>query len=173
LTEVEDRLHADLRSLGISFKQVDHPAVFTVFDSSRIDKNIAGAATKNLFLKDADGAFSLITVPAQKRVDLNGLRKIMSCRRFSFASADEMGELLQITPGSVTPLAAMNDRYGRVQIVVDEILSAQPYVNVHPLRNTATISMSGLSLVRILVYWQHAPLIIPVPAKAVTQPFAN
>lgn len=166
MSDSETRLHKDLDSLGIRFEQVDHPAVFTVLDSSQIEKNIAGAATKNLFLKDADGEFSLVTVPAQKRVDLNGLRKIMTAKRFSFASADEMKALLGITPGSVTPLAVMNDDGGKVQIVLDEILAAQPRVNVHPLRNTATISMSGLALVRVLAHWRHSPLIIPVPAKA-------
>jgi Ala-tRNA(Pro) deacylase len=166
LNESEKRLHDELDALGIRFEQVDHPAVFTVLDSSQIEKNIAGSATKNLFLKDADGAFSLVTVPAHKRVDLNGLRKMMMCKRFSFGSAEEMQEFLGVTPGSVTPLAAMNDKGGEVHIVLDEILAAQPRVNVHPLRNTATLSLSGLGLVRILAHWRHAPLIIPVPAKA-------
>ncbi len=166
LSDQETRLHNDLDSLGISFEQVDHPAVFTVLESNQIEKNIAGAAIKNLFLKDADGIFSLVTVPAHKRVDLNGLRKIMMAKRFSFASAEEMKALLGVTPGSVTPLAAMNDSGGKVQVVLDEILTAQPRVNIHPLRNTATISLSGLALVRILAHWGHSPLIIPVPAKA-------
>jgi Ala-tRNA(Pro) deacylase len=60
----------------------------------------------------------------------------------------------------------MNDKGGEVHIVLDEILAAQPRVNVHPLRNTATLSLSGLGLARILAHWRHAPLIIPVPAKA-------
>lgn len=162
----EEKLHAELKSLGVAFEQVDHPAVFTTLDSSRIEKNIAGAATKNLFLKDADGHFALVTVPAEKRVDLGQLRRMTGARRYSFASAEEMEDLLGVTPGSVTPLAAMHDSAGRVQIVIDEILTAQPRVNVHPLRNTATISLSGLSLVRLLVRWHHAPLVIPVPVKA-------
>lgn len=162
----EQRLHTDLKSLGLGFEQVDHPAVFTVLDSSQIEKNIAGSATKNLFLQDAHGHFSLVTVPAYKQVDLSALRKMMMCKRFSFGSADDMQHLLGVTPGSVTPLAAINDADGKVQIVIDEILAAQPRVNVHPLRNTATLSLSGLALVRILAHWQHSPLIIPVPAKA-------
>ncbi|MEO1045935.1 MAG: prolyl-tRNA synthetase associated domain-containing protein [Pseudomonadota bacterium] len=162
----EQKLHDELKALGVAFEQVDHPAVFTTLDSSQIEKNIAGAATKNLFLKDSDGHYALVTVPAEKRVDLGRLRHLTGAKRYSFAGADEMERLLGITPGSVTPLAAMNDSAGKVQIVLDEILSAQPRVNVHPLRNTATISLSGLSLVRLLVRWRHAPLVIPVPAKA-------
>ncbi|WOE74917.1 prolyl-tRNA synthetase associated domain-containing protein [Alterisphingorhabdus coralli] len=162
----EQKLHEELKSLGIAFEQVDHPAVFTTLDSSQIEKNIAGAATKNLFLKDADGHFALVTVPAEKRVDLGQLRRMTGAKRYSFGSADEMEQILGVTPGSVTPLAAMNVSAGKVQIVIDEILTAQPRVNVHPLRNTATISLSGLALVQLLVRWRHAPLIIPVPSKA-------
>ena len=70
---------------------------------------VPGAHTKNLFLKDASGQFYLVTVLAEKQVDLGALRHMVGAGRFSFGSADEMVELLGITPGSVTPLAAIND----------------------------------------------------------------
>lgn len=163
-------LHAEIRAAGISFDQIEHDAVFTVLESSALDHSIGGAATKNLFLKDAGGQFYLVTVLAEKQVDLGALRHMVGAGRFSFGSADEMVELLGITPGSVTPLAALNDPRGRVLLVLDEVLAAQPRVNVHPLRNTATLRLSGLDLVRLLVRWQHAPLIVPVPSKTPAQP---
>ncbi|GGB66085.1 prolyl-tRNA synthetase associated domain-containing protein [Blastomonas aquatica] len=161
----DSRLHKELASAGIAFDQVDHDAVFTVLESSALERGIPGAHTKNLFLKDASGQFYLVTVLAEKQVDLGALRHLVGAARFSFGSADEMAELLGVTPGSVTPLAAINDTRGRVQLVLDEVLAAQPRVNVHPLRNTATLGLSGLDLVRMLVRWRHAPLIVPVPNK--------
>jgi Ala-tRNA(Pro) deacylase len=162
----DSRLHAELQSAGIAFDQVEHEAVFTVLESSAIERAIPGAHTKNLFLKDTSGQFYLVTVLAEKQVDLGALRHLVGAERFSFGSGDEMVELLGITPGSVTPLAAFNDKAGKVQLVLDEVLAAQPRVNVHPLRNTATLGLSGLDLVRLLVRWRHAPLIVPVPNKA-------
>lgn len=159
------RLHDELQSAGIAYDQVEHEAVFTVLESSAVDRGIPGAHTKNLFLKDASGQFYLVTVLSEKQVDLGALRHMAGAGRFSFGSADEMVALLGITPGSVTPLAAINDTAGKVQLVLDEILAAQPRVNVHPLRNTATLGLSGIDLVRILVRWRHAPLIVPVPSK--------
>ncbi len=161
----DSRLHTELAAAAIAFDQAEHDAVFTVLESSALDRGIPGAHTKNLFLKDAGGQFYLVTVLAEKQVDLGALRHMVGAGRFSFGSADEMVELLGITPGSVTPLAALNDARGRVQLVLDEVLAAQPRVNVHPLRNTATLGLSGLDLVRLLVRWRHAPLIIPVPSK--------
>ena len=107
----------------------------------------------------------MVTVLAQKRVDLARLSHILGSGRFSFASADDMKQYLSVRPGSVTPLAAMNDIYHKVNIVLDEILAASPWVNVHPLRNTATLGLSGLDLVRILAKWKHAPIILTVPSK--------
>jgi Ala-tRNA(Pro) deacylase len=161
----DSKLHSELSAAGIAYDQVEHAAVFTVLESSALDRSVPGAHTKNLFLKDGSGQFYLVTVLAEKQVDLGALRHLVGAGRFSFGSADEMVELLGITPGSVTPLAAINDTRGRVQLVLDEVLAAQPRVNVHPLRNTATLGLSGLDLVRLLVRWRHAPLIVPVPAK--------
>lgn len=162
----DSRLHRELASAGIVVDQVEHEAVFTVLESSTVERLVPGAHTKNLFLKDTGGQYYLVTVLAQKQVDLGALRHMVGAGRFSFGSADEMVDLLGITPGSVTPLAAINDTRGRVQLVLDEVLAAQPRVNVHPLRNTATLGLSGLDLVRLLVRWRHAPLIVPVPNKA-------
>ena len=50
--------------------------------------------------------------------------------------------------------------------VLDEGLAAAETVNVHPLRNTATIGLAGADLVRALSEWGHVPAIVEVPARA-------
>ena len=69
----EAGLRVDLASLAIPFAEHAHPAVFTVAESRALDAGIPGAASKNLFLKDAAGAFWLLTVPAEARVDVKAL----------------------------------------------------------------------------------------------------
>ena len=39
----DSRLHAELQSAGIAFDQVEHEAVFTVLESSAIERAIPGA----------------------------------------------------------------------------------------------------------------------------------
>ena len=63
----EAGLRADLAALAIPFETQDHAAVFTLAQSSALYDRMAGAHTKNLFLKDAGGAFWLVTVPASRR----------------------------------------------------------------------------------------------------------
>lgn len=159
----EAGLLADLTSLAVPYAQNEHPAVFTVAESRALDRGIPGEHTKNLFLKDTAGAFWLVTVPAEARVDLKTLPQAIGCKRVSFGKAEDMERLLAISPGSVTPLAAINAPPGSLTVVLDAGLAAAERVNVHPLRNTATVGLAGSDVLRLLQCWAHTPLVVEVP----------
>ena len=76
-----------------------------------------------------------------------------------------MERLLGIVPGSVTPLAAINAPPGSIAIVLDERLAVAGTVNVHPLRNTATLGLSGAAILDLLRHWGHAPIIVSIPVQ--------
>lgn len=162
---METKLYADLQALNIPYDVVEHPAVFTVEESRAVDGDIPGAHTKNLFLKDAGGRFWLVTVPAALRADLKALPAAMGAKRVSFGKGEDMERLIGVTPGSVTPLGAIADADGAVTIVLDASLAAADRVNCHPLRNTATLGLSGADLVRALTHWGHPPVIVDVPSQ--------
>lgn len=162
----ESALLADLAACDIAYDWHEHPAVFTVAESRGIKANIPGAHTKNLFLKDAGGAFWLVTVPAQGQVDLKALPQAIGCKRVSFGKPDDMERLLAIRPGSVTPLAMIAANPGAVRVVLDAQLAEAERVNVHPLRNTATIGLSGADILRLLARWGHEPVVAHILQKA-------
>ncbi|WP_370031959.1 prolyl-tRNA synthetase associated domain-containing protein [Qipengyuania mesophila] len=162
----EEGLHADLVALAIPFEAHEHIAVFTVEESRLVDADIPGAHTKNLFLKDAGGAFWLVTVPAEARVDLKALPDAIGCKRVSFGKAEDMERLLGISPGSVTPLAMINAEPGSVAVVIDAGLAQAERINVHPLRNTGTLGLAGADVLRLLRHWGHEPMVTEIPAKA-------
>ncbi len=161
----EDRLISDLSALGIAHELIEHQAVFTVDESLVLHQTIPGAHTKNLFLKDAGGKFWLVTVPFDARVDLKALPEAIGSKKVSFGKAEDMESLLGVTPGSVTPVAAINDRGGKVTIVLDTAFKGSERINVHPLRNTATMGLTTLDLVNALRHWGHDPLIVITPEK--------
>ena len=134
-------------------------------ESDTVNAAIPGAHTKNLFLKDAGGAFWLVTVPGEARVDLKALPAAIGCKRVSFGKADDMQRLLGIAPGSVTPLAAINAAPGSITVVLDAGLAAAERVNVHPLRNTGTIGLAGATILDLLRHWGHEPLIASIPVQ--------
>lgn len=161
----DSRLTEALAGLGIAGQWHEHPAVFTVEESDAIHAAMPGVHTKNLFLKDQGGRYWLVTVPSDCRVDLKALAPAMGAKKLSFGKEEAMAELIGLTPGSVTPLAALNDTAGAVTIVLDAAVATAGQANVHPLRNTATIGLPGADLCRALGAWGHDPLIIDVPRR--------
>ncbi len=95
----ETGLRADLETLAIPFVEYDHAALFTVADSEQLYGVMAGAHTKNLFLKDAGGAYWLVTVPSGARVDLKALPAAIGSKRVSFGKAEDMARLIGLAPG--------------------------------------------------------------------------
>jgi Ala-tRNA(Pro) deacylase len=161
----EAGLLADLGALAIPYAAHEHVAVFTVEESRKIDVDIPGAHTKNLFLKDAKGAYWLVTVPAEARVDLKVLPAAIGCKRVSFGKAEDMERLLGIAPGSVTPLAMINAEPGSVTVVLDAGLASAERINVHPLRNTGTLGLAGADVLALLRHWGHNPVVAAIPVK--------
>ena len=164
MTGAEQPLLDALGAAGIGLSLHEHEAVFTVEASEHLHRTIVGLHTKNLFLKDASGQFWIVTAPHDARVDLKALPGAIGSKKVSFGKADDMERLLGISPGSVTPLAAINDRDGAVNVVIDARLAEADCINVHPLRNTATISLSGADLIKFLTGIGHAPITTALPA---------
>src|SRR5215218_7689580 len=102
-------LFAFLDRLGIAHKTVRHAPLFTVEQSQALRGRIPGAHTKNLFLKDRKDAMFLVTMLEDAFIDLKTLPARIGAQRLSFGSAERMMTYLGIEPGSVSPLAAIND----------------------------------------------------------------
>jgi Ala-tRNA(Pro) deacylase len=158
-------LFAYLDTLGIAHKSVSHPPLFTVEESRALRGKIVGAHTKNLFLRDKKGATFLVVALEDAAIELKSLHRVLGASgRFSFGSAALMGELLGVEPGSVTPFALINDTGRRVAAVLDAAMMAHDVLNFHPLRNTATTTISREGLLRFLEAVGHTPRIEPVSA---------
>lgn len=158
------RLLAALRAEGIDFELMEHPAIATVEAARPYWDTLAGAAAKNLFLRDAGRRFWLVFAPAEMRVDLKALPGAIGSRRLSFASEADLNGLLGVAGGAVTPLAVVNDPEGRVRVVVDSRLAGAARVMMHPLVNTATVALAGTELVRFLAVHGHEPAVLELPA---------
>jgi Ala-tRNA(Pro) deacylase len=161
-------LFAFLDRLGIVHSTVSHPALFTVEQSRALRGQISGGHTKNLFLRDKKGVFYLVVAREDAAIALKDLhRRLGASGRFSFGSADAMGELLGVAPGSVTPFAAINDTATRITVVLDRAMLGDDVLNFHPLVNTMTTSISREGLIKFLVATGHEPRIEAVSGEVV------
>src|SRR5690349_9978587 len=104
-----DELFAFLDQLGVAHSTISHPPFFTVEEGRDWHDKIPGRHGKNLFLKDRKDRIWLVVMPADKRADLNRLEKRIGAARLSFGKPDLLAEVLELTPGSVTPFGLIND----------------------------------------------------------------
>ena len=153
-----------LDRLGVVTKTVEHAPVFTVAESRAIKAAIPGGHSKNLFLKDRKGRLFLVVARDEARIDLKRLPDVIDASgRLSFGSADLLRTVLGVEPGSVTPLAAINDRDGRVSVLLDAGLMAFERINVHPLVNTMTTTIASVDLIRFLRAVGREPRVLALP----------
>lgn len=157
-----DELFARLDELGIETQTKDHAPVYTVDEARALRGEIAGGHCKNLFLKDKKGVLWLVVTLEDTQVDLKALPQKIGSARLSFGKAELLIEVLGIEPGSVTPLAVINDTETRVQVVLDEAMMAHEVLNYHPLKNDATTSIAALDLVKFIQSCGHTPQIVAI-----------
>jgi 8-oxo-dGTP pyrophosphatase MutT (NUDIX family) len=155
------RLFEQLGALGVSFDVAHHPPVFTVEQAKQHrPAGEAGAHVKNLFVRNKKGEAWLVTALEDRPIDLKALGRRIGAGHLSFASFDRLRRQLGVEPGSVTPLAAMNDAEGAVRVVLDAAVVAHERVFVHPLTNDRTIALASRDLVRFLEATGHAPQVV-------------
>jgi Ala-tRNA(Pro) deacylase len=165
-----DELFKLLESMGIATRTATHRAVFTVAESEEVKAAIPGGHTKNLFVKDRKGGYFLVVAEGTARIDMNRAHgRIGAASRLSFAGADDLRALLGVEPGSVTAFAAMNDKDGRVGVVIDEALLAHDLLNCHPLTNTMTTTISKADLLRFLAAVGHPAKVVALSAPVETE----
>jgi Ala-tRNA(Pro) deacylase len=87
-----------------------------------------------------------VVTTSSKSLDLLAVAKSMSSGRLSFASAENLLELLGVRAGSLSPLALVNDEGRRVRLVVDLDLADEQAFLFHPLESNASVSLSRAAL---------------------------
>ena len=151
-----DSLLSYLDALGFSTHTTTHPPLFTVADSKRIEKDLPGAHTKNLFLKDKSSNYFLLTAEQDSIIDLKGLHRLIGAKgRVSFAKPEMLLELLGVLPGSVTAFGLINDRQNAVKFVLDVRLTFHETINCHPLTNEATTNIKYKDLIAFIETLGH------------------
>ena len=162
-----------LDSLAIPHATVEHRPIFTVAEGEDIKSRLPGLHTKNLFLKSRkEGRLFLLCAEGHAPVKVNALHRHLGCKRLSFGSADLLEDTLGVTPGSVTAFALINDADHRVTLLLDERLATAPFVNFHPLLNTATTAVSGPDLLRFAEATGHPARVLSRRAMAGDSPDA-
>lgn len=153
-----------LTERGIWHEITEHPAVYNMEEMAAVDLPYPEADGKNLFVRDdKKRQYYLLTLRGDKRVDLKAFRQANGTRPLSFASAEDLQAKLGLLPGAVTPLGALNDREGQVEVFLDQDFLAPPgLIGVHPNDNTATLWLRTEDLIALLRDHGTAVRVVPV-----------
>lgn len=146
----KEETYTFLKENNIEFEAVEHKAVFNMEELGDVELPHPEWEAKNLFVRDDKKRnYYLITVKGAKRVDLKDFRKKHGLRPLTFASADDLLEIMKLTPGSVTPLGLLNDSECKVKLYLDAEFEDE-MMGVHPNDNTATVYMKADDVLRLI-----------------------
>lgn len=148
----QEQLLQYLQTNQISYHFYNHEPLFTCDQALDIvaKLNIPGMGVKNLFLKDDQKKLYLISAAYNTQINLKEVGKNLGFKGLRFADATLLMNHLHVEPGSVTPLALINDQEQQVQVILDAQLFKQEHLQVHPLKNDATVVITPADLMIFL-----------------------
>ena len=148
----EIRVYDLLDKLGVEYERIDHEPADTMEVCEQIDAALGALICKNLFLCNRQQTdFYLLMMPADKPFKTKDLSAQIGSSRLSFASAEHMESLLDITPGSVSVMGLMNDTDRRVRLLIDADVLANEYVGAHPCINTSSLRIKTDDLKNLII----------------------
>lgn len=157
LAATADQVIAAIENLKFEHETVTHQPLYTVEQSKQVTFEKSGVHTKNLFLRNKKGRMFLLVLEEDQVVDLKGLRDKLQLTggHLAFASTDRLARFLGVVPGSVSPLALINDHSKKVTVYIEKTLIDQEWIYTHPCRNTHTTRMRCDDLLKLLDTWGH------------------
>ena len=161
----ERRTYDFLDGLSVEYARVDHEVTATMEECLKIDGTLGAPTCKNLFLTNRQQtAFYLLMLPADKPFKTKDLSAQIGSSRLSFASGEMMERLLDITPGSLSPLGLMNDVDFDVALLIDEDIMNEECVGMHPCINTTTLKLNICDFRDVVIpALKHTPKYIKLP----------
>lgn len=130
-----------LQSLGITFAMLDHQPIMTMGEGKAIANALGLVACKNLFLVNKQGEHFLLLLSGEKRLNAKSIARQIGSSHLSFASDDDLQELLSTTQGAISTLGLMFDDGKRVKLIIDKDVANQEFIGCHPCVNTCSLKL--------------------------------
>lgn len=147
----KEEVYKYLESLNIKYRKIEHKAVFTMEEMSKLNLEDDTEVVKNLFIRDDKKQnYYLILVKGDKRVNLKELRNNLGLRPLTFASEEDLEKYLCLKKGSVTILGILNDTEHKVKVLIDNDIKVFKEIGAHPNENTASIWLTLEDIEKIL-----------------------
>ncbi|MBR5572418.1 MAG: prolyl-tRNA synthetase associated domain-containing protein [Oscillospiraceae bacterium] len=158
----EAACYALLQELKIPFARVDHEHADTMDDCAAISEVLGVSICKNLLLTPRNrSAFYLLCMAPDKPFSTKDFSKMIGASRLSFATGEDMVELLGCEIGSASILGLLHDTDHRVTLAMDRSVYEAEWFGCHPCKNTSSLRIAtGDILNRFLPYTGHSVTVV-------------
>lgn len=109
-----------LDELGIPYERVDNDPAGPMEDCDLVSEKLGSEIRKSSFVHNQDKSqYYLVIMPAHKAFNTKAFMEKMECTHPSFASEEDMLDMLHTTPGTASIPCLMQDKEKRVRLVID------------------------------------------------------
>ena len=144
MESVKQDVLAALQGLGIAYDLFEHAPVHTMEDCKAAEAALGGVMPKNLFLTPRNHAAHYLLVARPEAPFRTALvSRQLGASRLSFATAEELMDMLRTLPGAISPMGLLFDGEKKVHLAIDRALRGEERLLFHPCVNTATLAVSG------------------------------
>ena len=144
MASVKEDVLAALGALGIPYELLEHAPVHTMEDCKAAEEALGGVMPKNLFLTPRNHAsHHLLIARAEAPFRTSRISRQLGVSRLSFATEEELMDMLRTLPGAISPMGLLFDGEKKVHLAIDHALRGEERLLFHPCVNTATLAISG------------------------------
>ena len=144
MASVKEDVLSALAALGVSYELLEHAPVHTMEDCKAAEEALGGVMPKNLFLTPRNHAsHHLLIARPDAPFRTSRISRQLGVSRLSFATAEELMEMLRTLPGAISPMGLLFDGEKKVRLAIDRALRGEERLLFHPCVNTATLAVSG------------------------------
>ena len=149
---LEQRVYDLLDELNIPYERVAHDAAYDMGACVVISKVLGVRICKNLLLTPRNrSAFYLLAMPDDLPFRTADFSKIIGSSRLSFATEEDLRDLLGVQIGSASVLGLMNDTEHRVTLAMERRVADAEWFGCHPCRNTSSLRLKTSDLLHVFL----------------------
>lgn len=144
-----DTIIAKLEELKIAYCKLEHEPIYTVDAGLEIAESLGVLPCKCLLLCTRKKEYYMILLSGNKHLSFKELAIQIGCSHLSFASEEELRELLHTRPGAVSPLGLLFDTDNRIKLLVDKEIAESEHLVCHPNDNAYSLRIKTSDILRI------------------------
>ncbi|MEK7072186.1 MAG: YbaK/EbsC family protein [Patescibacteria group bacterium] len=114
---IPKKIKSYLDKKNIDYEEIAHKTVYTAYDAAQTLKKELKEIAKNLIIK-ADNTYALVIVPADKRLDLNKIKKALKAKKVSIPNEKVIVKVLKIKPGAVSSFGKLH----KLEMLIDKAM---------------------------------------------------